>query len=465
MTAIRSTASVSGVGTSVVLTDPAGRIADDGLYALIVHDPNTQIVLPLGWTISDSWFGSTTTRLMRYIGSNAGPWTVEFLSSDLPVSNKYAAATVALSRSVTAGATGPVLDVTAHVFVDSATAVTAPAVTPTADGDVVLTVVAWQRGTTFTTPAGVTERVDVRSGDGSTDRTLWVGSEDIAGGAGVPIPARTVTNDNPFGFTSAQHLAVTLAFKSTPPADTWAGDFETGDLTQYPIVLREAEDRIEIRTDSPYQGTSYARFTALDTDHPASPNPRAQLNRPGLLYAGFTRWISWATRFPEDFPEIPADGWFVFAQVHGPPYNDSPQIGIDVGPGDRITFDRNSQYDYDTVWETPMIRGEWLDFALRVNFARDETGWVELYYQGEQQTFVDGSRRLYMQTVQTDQTNDVEWVPTLYRKRGMFESVTLDHDGHRIDTDIPASLLNAVNVRPTAIVRSAGGGRYARIAG
>jgi hypothetical protein len=446
---VRSVSTATGTGTGVTLASPAGAAATDGIYVMLVQDAGVQASAPTGWTLLSSVFAARhTLRLYQgTVAATSGPWTFTLLTS-----GPYAAAAIAVQADGAApGATIPVPDVAATLVAAATTgSATPPAATPTNTGDVVLFMVTWDGGTTFTPPGGTTERVDSRSGDTASDKTLWVGSRTAATTAGVAITPPVVTNDNPNGLGADEYAMLTLALKSVPPPTTWVGDFETGDTSQYAWFQAADSSRIELRTDTPRQGTYYARFTALDDDvYPLTPtdNPRAQLVSPRLLFAGTERWIQWATRFPASFPNIDPAGFFVTFQIHGPPYTGSPQVGFGVS-GSFVNLERNVSYGFDTVWETEMPRDTWMNFVLHVNFAQDATGYIELWLDGKQQTFRTGVRRLQMKTIETDQVVGVEIDPTLYRSRGLFPTATLDHDVVRFDATVPASLTAGVQIAP-----------------
>lgn len=451
---VRSVSTVSGTGTSFTIASPAGTQPTDSVFVLLVHSQNVQVNADdpfQGWTLAtDSAFAAdTTTRVLQTSSlASSGPWTFNFLRGGVLYSDTYAAAAVAVSADTAiTSAQRPVLDVAAALVTAPTTGpFVFPSVTPGNTGDVILYVGGWGRYTTLTPPGGVTQRAEVSSGTSSIDKTLWVGSAAAATSSGVPTGTVTVTNDNPGAFTQDAQGVITVAIKSVAPVSAWTGDFETGDFSQYAFVLQAAPGRITVRTDSPRQGTYYARFAAHNADvYPLTPtdNPRASLVGPRILFPGTTRWLSWSTRFPGDFPAVPGDGWLVFWQYHGPPYVGSPSLGFGV-VGTHLALERNQSYAYDTIWTGPMPRDRWIDFRMLVRFAQDSTGFVELWVDGVQQVFTAGRRRLYMRTIEPDQISGVEIDPLLYRDSDMFEFATLDHDDVRFDVVPPAGLRTTV---------------------
>jgi hypothetical protein len=455
---VRSNSTVTGTGTTMTLSVPAGTTRTDSIYAVICHAGNIRITPPYGWTFAtDNAFSNCTIRVMRLQGDptsglTAGPWTFPFLDVDgvTPIGTPYAGTALAVTRDdAVVGATPVVPDVFAAAVTSPLTSpAVPPTVTPANSGDVLMYAVGWFHATTFTPPAGVTERADVRSGNTSADLTMWVGTKANATTAGVTTSSVSVTNDNPFSMGSTGYAMVTVALFSGAPPSSWVGDFETGDFSQYAFVLRAATDRVSIQTDTPRQGTKYARLTAQDGDvYPLTPtdNPRASLVSPRILYPGFERWISFSVRFPLDFPTIPPDGWFVWMQYHGPPYAGSPSVGFGVA-GDNMNIERNQTYDYDAIWSSPLQRGQWVDFVLRVNFQQDETGYIEMWMNQVQQTFKGGVRRLYMRTVEADQNDGLELDPVNYRKRGILDTATVDHDNVKFEPTVPSSITSAIQI-------------------
>jgi hypothetical protein len=437
---VRSSTTTTGTGSTITLSLPAGTAASDALLAVMVHAPGLTVTVPAGWSLALSVFSvDNILRILQYTGDPTGAPLAFTLSG----SAKYAATAIAVTRDGAVGARAPTPDVSASLVV-SATSAPAepPVVTPNVSGDLVLYAVAWGRGSTFTPPGGTTEVVDINTGSTATDKTLWVGKQPNSTTAGTPTTQISVTNDNPNALPAGEYALLTVAFQSTPPPTTWVGDFETGNFSQYAWFQGAYPDRITIQTDTPRQGAKYARFTAFNDDvYPLTPNndPRAQLVSPRYLFPGTERWIQWSTRFPASFPEVPHTGWLVFFQMHGPPYVGSPTVGFGCS-GNRINLERNITYDFDTPWSAPLVRGTWQDFILHIGLAQDSTGFIELWLNGVQQVFANGHRRLYMRTVEPDQNGGCEIDPTVYLKKGMFESVTLDHDGVRFDATAPAGI-------------------------
>jgi hypothetical protein len=67
------------------------------------------------------------------------------------------------------------------------------------------------------------------------------------------------------------------------------------------------------------------------------------------------------------------------------------------------------------IWNTPWTNDEWHTFVIAFNFERDDTGWVELWYDGVQQTFVNGSTLYHGPLLQSI-------APLAYLKWGVYRS-------------------------------------------
>lgn len=224
-----------------------------------------------------------------------------------------------------------------------------------------------------------------------------------------------------------------------PPAPSWNGDLETGDLRQYGAVQAAEPGRIAAVTSPRRKGRFAARLTANDGDLQGGENPRAQLMTEILHRPGDDQYIGWSTYFPADFPAIEG-GFFVFFQFHGPPYNGSPPLGFGVGTDGQLALNRSASYDYDRVWTAPLPRGRWIDFVAHVKWSTDEEdGFVELWLDGTKQTFsVNGQQRLYSQTIEDDQEG-VQTIPTNYRRLGIVPGdVTIYHDEVKVGTSYAA---------------------------
>ncbi|HXV05798.1 MAG TPA: polysaccharide lyase [Solirubrobacterales bacterium] len=253
---------------------------------------------------------------------------------------------------------------------------------------------------------------------------------------------------------SADSAACVAVFRSAgsasvAPAPTpalWSGDFEAGNLSQWSLNQSCSEGVTVV--NSPVRSGQYAaKFTVTDTSTseycPLVPtsSPRAQLVGPQMFTEGSDDYIGFSTFFPADFPTI-SSGWMQVAEIYGPPFGGSPSIGIDV-VGNRLALQRDPTHNWDTIWTSPteISKGTaWEDIVLHVKFSTDPSvGFVELWLNGAQQTFKNGARRIYYDTLVPGVNWDGSSPNRVYLNQYRSSSpprgaVTLYHDAARVGT-------------------------------
>jgi hypothetical protein len=189
-------------------------------------------------------------------------------------------------------------------------------------------------------------------------------------------------------------------------AVVWSGDFETGDLSQWPD-LQACPGDVAVVSSPVRAGRYAARFTVRDesvtANCPAVPTSgtRASLTSPRLFGPGDDADIGVSTYFPAGFPAI-TSGWLQVAEVYGPPYNGSPTIGLAVN-GNRLVLTRDATHNVDAAWTSlaDVAKGTgWEDIVLHVKFSTDPSvGFVELWHNGQRQRFTDGAQTLHYSTI------------------------------------------------------------------
>jgi Polysaccharide lyase len=58
------------------------------------------------------------------------------------------------------------------------------------------------------------------------------------------------------------------------------------------------------------------------------------------------------------------------------------------------------------IWNAPLSLNKWNSFVIGFKLARDNSGWVEFWYNGVQQKFTDGSTRVSAPTLWGDHVNN-----------------------------------------------------------
>jgi hypothetical protein len=156
----------------------------------------------------------------------------------------------------------------------------------------------------------------------------------------------------------------------------------TGTLSSWNLVQRVSEDRIRI-ADAPGADGQAGRFEVRYGDHVnGETNSRAELGwTADMASEGEELSYSWSTMFAPDFPS--ANTWQVFLQWKNEGTG-TPPLGLSV-KGEQIHIDTGPQFNYAKLWSTPLVRGKWLDFSVRVHWSQDPAkGWVEATYNGQQ---------------------------------------------------------------------------------
>lgn len=150
--------------------------------------------------------------------------------------------------------------------------------------------------------------------------------------------------------------------------------------------------------------------------------------------ASGTKYFGFSVRLAEDF-QVPE--WSVLFQLHGPDnLNTNPSVAIDLlgenfvfaNRGGNITAQGSTNQHY-TI--SPIVRGQWVDFIVKIKFAGDSTGAVTIWQRVEGQTTF--TQVLDLPTIATLQhaggaIGNHYWKFGYYRKAANFTNV-LWNDG------------------------------------
>jgi hypothetical protein len=212
---------------------------------------------------------------------------------------------------------------------------------------------------------------------------------------------------------------------------TFSGDFETGDLSQWNFRQFCNDDATVYSADSqptwpaPAEGTYALRMSVADTHvllgatmncQEASGNPRGQVmgdrGGPQSLGPRDDRWEAWSVLIPSDFPLVSGRNWFLLQEDFGSPFSGSPPVEFDIADnGSGVNhFVMSVCHDacgaVSMAWSGPEIQTDrWYRFVVHKTFSRsDDTGMVQLWLDGERETFVNGSRRYYTRTLHANCT-------------------------------------------------------------
>jgi hypothetical protein len=233
-------------------------------------------------------------------------------------------------------------------------------------------------------------------------------------------------------------VAGALLSSRAASAETWRGDFETGDLKQWdkaemvagdPIRLKIV-DATELAAYGVRQGKYALRVTVKQGDDPIS----ASGNRAELVHAagkpyveGDDIYLGWSTLFPTDFGTT--DTWQVFTQFHHTGCCGSPPLEFDISKDKlQLVSQKEGVFDATTHWSTALVRGKWHDFVWHIKWSKDPAiGLVELWYDGAHVLPVTHVRTLFSDG-------------KAYLKQGYYRNDTITwpgvlyHDGTNVGT-------------------------------
>jgi hypothetical protein len=147
------------------------------------------------------------------------------------------------------------------------------------------------------------------------------------------------------------------------------------------------------------------RLAIADSDRPYSgaSNPRADFETAGFFSNGSDLYTSIKFLEPAAFPVLNS-GFFQIAEVYGPPHGGSPPVGIDLFPGAGgrpvVSLQRGAAFGYDRPWTaSSSLDTNWHTIYLHTHMAPDNTGFVELWYDGVQQRMTNGTTRVNYPTL------------------------------------------------------------------
>ena len=175
-----------------------------------------------------------------------------------------------------------------------------------------------------------------------------------------------------------------------PPAEEGESLFEGSQVNDFEL-LQAAPGAITEVTDPKDPSREVLKMTVDNEDvYPITPtsDPRAQLLSPDVFEPGDEFWWNSEFLLPPDFPAS-TPGWVtVLEGPYGPPFGGTPPWHIEIN-GNQMEWGRNSTYNWDIPWSAPLIRNQWVHVLVHERFGHD--GWVEMWINGQQIAFFDGS--------------------------------------------------------------------------
>lgn len=188
------------------------------------------------------------------------------------------------------------------------------------------------------------------------------------------------------------------------------------------------------------EGNYGGKFELHDGDTQAGSNERTEVTADyGSINAneGNDMWYAWSTQFSQTFPAT--HSWGLVSQFKSGG-GSSPPMGIYVDHGTNLfgltvnTYSDTTNFTSKKIWSTTTTRDVWHDIKLHVKWSASDSGFVELWHNGVQQTFSGvcaGQKTCYIRTLRPGGGPN-------YYKQGYYRDVNVSgvgivyHDGFRV---------------------------------
>lgn len=207
----------------------------------------------------------------------------------------------------------------------------------------------------------------------------------------------------------------------------WAGNFETGNLSQWSREQSVASDRLLVVSDVVREGRYALKATVHHGDDPIG----ASGNRNELVYLshetpGSEYFYKWSTLFPQGYPS--SNTWQLFTQWHQEGNNGSPPLEFYV-VGEEMRM-RVGGSNGRVLWHAPLQRAHWNDFVLHVKWSSNpKVGFVELYK--------DGKLVVPKTMAATEFGSEKNYLKMgLYRDASITQTASVYHDGFVMGTSL-----------------------------
>ncbi len=149
-------------------------------------------------------------------------------------------------------------------------------------------------------------------------------------------------------------------------------------------------------------GQNVLKFAVANSDRPyvGAENPRADIETPRYFKPGDDDYISVPLLVPADTPSVdPMTSFFELAEIYGPPYGGSPPVGVTISDWgthgvNHFQMTQDGNHGHKLAWTGPAVDGKWHTVTFHVKFETNDTGSVQIYFDGQLQTLANGSTTL-----------------------------------------------------------------------
>jgi hypothetical protein len=219
-----------------------------------------------------------------------------------------------------------------------------------------------------------------------------------------------------------------LAFSDT--FDRKADNF----IPPWSILIRAAPDRITTSSTHTRKGTHSAMLTVNASDNPNAWGTRADLIAEDMFCEGDDYYVGYSLLLPSNFlDQLSSRGWLMVAEDGYAGHSGPPFAYYFIGGPSGGKFELQARPDghitgYPILSVDPTY-GKWMDIVTYYKFSADSSvGFVEVWINGEQQTFTTGQESYRQNTLEPGSPRCGRLHHNSYRSAGMADSVTIYQD-------------------------------------
>lgn len=266
--------------------------------------------------------------------------------------------------------------------------------------------------------------LEAESSTNLSSNTEKIYDTEASGGESIRFTAPTTTpspTPTPTATAPMWHADADADSDAGDHTSFWKKEVTSGDMTKLSIV------------DDPKNLYGKVYMAYLTPAEIASDNKRAEWAQ-ALLGDGNTKlklandttpkgstqeiYFGWKSLFGSDLvidPSHSNDGNFM--QLKGDSSCGGPAVGMTIRFGKLVLRSERELVEYQqSAWVGPDITslyGTWQDFVLHVKFAKDNTGYLEVWHNNQPQIMTNGQTRIYFPTVCPNDTY-------IYPKLGVY---------------------------------------------
>jgi Polysaccharide lyase len=171
---------------------------------------------------------------------------------------------------------------------------------------------------------------------------------------------------------------------------SWKGNYETASFSQWNLGVQQLQGPATIVRDHVREGGYAARYEVrAKTDLALPGGDRSEaLTRTGEV-AGTESWWGWSTYFDSDFNPNPGSQWNIFTQWHHNGSTGQANVSFMVDTASSPwniqinAFGGDPDQNKQVFPLADFQRNVWYDFVFHVRWAPDNTGFVEVWVNGD----------------------------------------------------------------------------------